>query len=1180
MNIKAGKEFCSGEETMALNAVTLDDKYALESGRVYLTGTQALVRLPMMQRQRDVAAGLNTGCFISGYRGSPLGALDQQLWQAKKFLAKNHIHFQPGVNEDLAATAVWGSQQGSLFGDSNYDGVYAMWYGKGPGVDRSGDVFRHGNLAGSSRHGGVLLLAGDDHTAKSSTTAHQCEYTFMDAMIPVLNPAGVQEFLDLGIYGWAMSRYSGCWTGFKTIGETVDSSASVHVDPHRIQIVMPEDFDMPAEGFNIRWPDGVLAQEERLHAHKLYAALAFARANKLDRTVIDSPQKRRLGIVTAGKSYLDVRQALDDLGIDDEMAADIGLSLYKVAMTWPLEREGMRHFAEGLEEIIVIEEKRGLIENQLKEQLYNWREDVRPRVIGKYDENHDWILPSIDEITPARIARVLAQRIGRFYSSERIEQRLAFLAQKEQTLSAAAAPISRIPYFCSGCPHNTSTKVPEGSRAMAGIGCHYMAIWMDRKTETFTQMGGEGVPWVGQAPFTKTKHVFANLGDGTYFHSGLLAIRAAIAAKVNITYKILYNDAVAMTGGQPHDGPLNPAMITRQLEAEGIGRIVVVTDEPDKYPAGTPWAHGITIEHRDELDRIQRELRETEGVTAILYDQTCAAEKRRRRKRGLYPDPPRRVFINDAVCEGCGDCSVQSNCVSVAPLETEFGRKRMIDQSSCNKDYSCINGFCPSFVTVHGGAVRKKQHTALDQVQDEGATSTWAELADPVLPGLDEPYGIVITGVGGTGVVTIGALIGMAAHIEGKGCSVLDMAGLAQKGGAVVSHVRIAARPEDIHAVRVSAGGAKLLLGCDLVVAAGFDALSKIETGKGRAVINSHETTTGDFTRNPDLQFPAQNLKDRIEAETGQGNTDFLDATGIATAILGDSIATNLFMMGYAWQKGLIPLSLDALNQAIALNGVAVEANTRAFNWGRRAANEPEAVNSFAAPRSEPVSHQFSRDLAEMRSRREAVLTDYQNAAYAERYRALVEQVRETEAAKIPGSTALTEAVARYYFKLLAVKDEYEVARLYSTPEFTQKLRQQFEGDFKLSVHLAPPLLAARDPQTGHLKKREFGPWILSAFKILAKLKGLRGGRFDIFGYSDERRMEQQLIADYENLIGELLAGLTRDTLGLAVELASLPEQIRGFGHIKERHIVDAKARETALLQSFRNPEPTRSAAE
>ncbi|MDX1425152.1 MAG: indolepyruvate ferredoxin oxidoreductase family protein, partial [Kiloniellales bacterium] len=791
---------------MALAAVSLDDKYALERGRVFLTGIQALVRLPMVQRQRDAAAGLNTACFVSGYRGSPLGGLDQQLWAARPFLERNHIHFQPGVNEDLAATAVWGSQQGEIFGGSRYDGVFAMWYGKGPGVDRSGDALKHGNAAGSARHGGVLCLAGDDHMSKSSTLAHQSEYAFVDAGMPILNPSGVQEFLDLGLFGWALSRYSGCWVGLKTTSDTAESSTSIRVAPERVEIVQPADFELPPGGLNIRWPDTPLAQEERLHRHKLYAALAFARANKLDRAVIDSP-KRRFGIVTAGKSYLDVLQALDDLGIDEAMAAELGLSLYKVGLVWPLERDGIRHFAEGLDEILVVEEKRAVIENQLKEQLYNWRADVRPRVIGKFDETGQWLLPSTNELTPARIAQVIARRIARFHTSERIERRLKFLVEKEAALERGAAPISRIPYFCPGCPHNTSTKVPEGSKALAGIGCHYMVQWMDRNTETFTQMGGEGVNWVGQAPFSDVKHVFVNLGDGTYFHSGILAIRASVAAKVNVTYKILYNDAVAMTGGQGMDGPLDPAMITRQVYAEGVKRIVVVSDEPEKYPRTTEWAPGVAVEHRDRLDAVQRALREVEGVSVLVYDQTCAAEKRRRRKRGTYPDPPKRVFINELVCEGCGDCSVQSNCLSVVPVESEFGRKRAIDQSSCNKDYSCLKGFCPSFVTVHGGRPRRQAAVSED-------AAGMPEPPAPALADLDRPYGILVTGVGGTGVVTIGALLGMAAHIEGKGCSVLDMTGLAQKGGAVVSHVRLAPSPEDLHAVRISAGGARLVLGC------------------------------------------------------------------------------------------------------------------------------------------------------------------------------------------------------------------------------------------------------------------------------------------------------------------------------------------------------------------------------
>ncbi len=1157
---------------MALAAVSLEDKYTLESGRVFLTGTQALVRLPMMQRQRDVAAGLNTGCFISGYRGSPLGGIDQQLWAARRFLESNHIRFQPGVNEDLAATAIWGSQQGDIFADSNYDGVYAMWYAKGPGVDRSGDVLKHGNSAGSAKNGGVLLLAGDDHTAKSSTLAHQCELTFADAMIPVLNPAGVQEFLDLGLYGWAMSRYSGCWVGFKTIGETVDSSASVYVDPHRIEMKRPDDFELPPGGLNIRWPDTPLEQEERLHRHKIYAALAFARANRLDRVVIDSPDPR-FGIVAAGKSYLDVRQALDDLGIDEAMAAKIGLTLYKVGMAWPLEREGIRHFAEGLEEILVVEEKRAIIENQLKEQLYNWRADVRPRVIGKFDDDGDWILPSTNELTPARIARVIARRIARFHTSEHIEARLRFLAQKQKAMEREKAPLQRIPYFCSGCPHNSSTKVPEGSRALAGIGCHYMVQWMDRNTLTFTQMGGEGVPWIGQAPFSKTKHVFANLGDGTYYHSGILAVRACVAAKLNITFKVLYNDAVAMTGGQPMDGPLDPATISRQLYGEGVRRIVTVTDEPDKYPSGTEWAPGVTVHHRDELDRIQRELREIEGVTAIIYDQTCAAEKRRRRKRGRYPDPPKRAFINDLVCEGCGDCSVQSNCVSVIPVETEFGRKRAIDQSSCNKDFSCVNGFCPSFVTVHGGDLRKHRASPAED-------TTWQALPEPELPNLAAPYDVVVTGVGGTGVVTIGALLGMAAHIEAKGCSVLDMAGLAQKGGAVVSHVRIAPRPEDIHAVRISAGGADLVLGCDLVVAAGYEAMSKITEGTTHAVINSHETVTGDFTRNPDYHFPGQRLRALIEEATGAERSDFLDATHLATALLGDSIATNLFMLGYAWQKGLVPVSREALESAIELNGVAVEANKQAFLWGRRAAVDLTKVEAAVQTGHEPESRHLSQNLEELIERRAAFLTDYQNSAYAGRYRALVERVRAAEADRTPGLAGLAAAVARYYFKLLAVKDEYEVARLFTAPEFMEKLNRQFEGDFKLSFHLAPPIAAQRDPETGHLKKREFGTWMMRAFKLLARLKGLRGTPLDPFGRSAERRMERRLIADYEVLIEELLAGLNHDSHAIAVELASIPERIRGYGHVKEASLKEAKTHEARLLQAFRNPQEAATAAE
>jgi indolepyruvate ferredoxin oxidoreductase len=1148
---------------MALAAVKLDDKYVLDIGWVYLTGTQALVRLPMMQRQRDTAAGLNTGGFISGYRGSPLGGLDQALWGARRFIEKNHIHFQPAINEELGATAVWGSQQINLFPGSKYDGVFAMWYAKGPGVDRSGDALKHGNSAGSAPHGGVLLLAGDDHTCKSSTLAHQSEYAFMDAGIPVLNPSGVQEILDLGLYGWAMSRFSGCWIAFKVIAETMDSSASVEIRPERTSIITPADFEMPVGGLNIRWPDPPLEQEYRLHKYKLYAALAFARANRLDRIVIDSPRPR-FGIVTTGKSYLDVRQALDDLGIDDRYAADIGMRLYKVAMSWPLEREGIRLFAEGLEEILVVEEKRAVIENQFKEQLYNWREDVRPRVIGKFDENRNWILPSNGELTPAQIARVIAQRIARFHTSPRIAERIAFLDAKERQLGGNVVPFTRTPYFCSGCPHNTSTKVPKGSRALAGIGCHYLAQFMDRSTATFTQMGGEGAPWIGQAPFTETPHVFANLGDGTYTHSGVLAIRAAVAAKVNITYKLLFNDAVAMTGGQPIDGGLTVPVLTRQLAAEGVGRIIVVTDEPDKYPPSVDFASGATVRHRDDLDAVQRELRDIPGVTAIVYDQTCAAEKRRRRKRRRFPDPPKRVFINDLVCEGCGDCSKTSNCLSVVPVETEFGRKRAIDQSSCNKDYSCIEGFCPSFVTVDGGELKKRK--AGDRGEDELPL-----LPEPSQPALDKPYGILITGVGGTGVVTIGALLGMAAHLEQKGCTVLDMTGLAQKGGAVYSHVRIARKPDDIHAVRLAAGGASLLVGCDLVVSASQDALSKLELGHSRAIINSHETITGDFTRNPDLAFPSRAMQRSIGEAVGEDRVEFLNATDLATGLLGDSIAANLFMLGFAYQRGLVPLSAEAIERAITLNGVAVEFNRDAFRWGRRAAVDPDLVRARATPpASVPESHRLSESLDQLVSRRVAFLTEYQDAAYAARYTARVARTREAEAACLPGETRLTQSVARSLFKLMAYKDEYEVARLYTETDFLKRVADQFDGSYQLNFHLAPPILGDRDAKTGHLRKRSFGPWMLSVFRILARLRRLRGTPFDIFGRSEERRLERRLIGEYEALVDEIVSRLSPSNHDVSVELAGLPTEIRGFGHVKEANLAQVKAREAALLVRFR----------
>jgi indolepyruvate ferredoxin oxidoreductase len=1150
-----------------LRSVSLEDKYALASGRVFLTGTQALVRLLLLQRQRDALAGLNTAGYVSGYRGSPLGGLDQALWKARSHLVTNQVVFQSGVNEDLAATALWGTQQVNLSPGAKHDGVFGMWYGKGPGVDRCGDVFKHANSAGTWKHGGILAVAGDDHAARSSTVAHQSEHAFKAAMMPVLVPAGVQDYLDLGLHGWAMSRYSGCWVGFKAVADTVESSASVEVSPDRVRIVLPTDYALPTDGLNIRWPDDRLVQEARLLNHKLYAALAYCRANRLNQIVIDSPNPR-LGIITTGKSYLDVRQAFDDLGIDDQLAAELGIRLYKIGMVWPLESDGVRHFAEGLEEILVVEEKRQLIEYQLKEELYNWREDVRPRVIGKFDEqgewalpNGRWLLPAAGELSPAQIARVIADRIwqlsGRHFTSPRIRDRLAIIEAKEHA-AAPVIPIARTPYFCPGCPHNSSTRVPEGSRALAGIGCHFMVLWMDRATATFSHMGGEGAAWMGQAPFTEQRHVFVNLGDGTYFHSGSLAIRAAVASGVNATYKILYNDAVAMTGGQPVDGNLTVPQIAHQLHAEGVHHVVVVTDGTPRAYGHPDLPHGVPIRHRDELDALQREMRECPGVSAIIYDQTCAAEKRRRRKRSKMIDPPRRLLINEAVCEGCGDCGVQSNCLAVVPVETEFGRKRAIDQSACNKDYSCANGFCPSFVSVLGGGVRKGRGLA-------GAGSSSDSFGVPPAPtfaSTAKPYGILVTGVGGTGVVTIGALIGMAAHIDGKGVTVLDMTGLAQKGGAVFSHVRICDDPEGIHAVRVATGEADAVIGGDMIVTASPDALTRMQAGRTRVVVNCAETPTADFTRNPDWQFPLARMQALIGETAGSGAAHFIEASDLALRLLGDSIASNLFLLGYAWQQGIVPVSGEAIERAIELNGTAVAMSRAAFLWGRRAAHDPAAVAGYARPQAAvpPVP-----TLDEVITTRVRFLTDYQDATYAERYRLQVEKVRAAEAAI--NSSQLTLAVAHNLFKLMAIKDEYEVARLYAETGFLQKISDSFEGDYTLRFHLAPPLLARPDPKSGQVKKMAFGPWMLTGFKWLAKARRYRGSRWDVFGRSDERQLERRLLADYEADLAALLPVLQRTTLIDAIALARLPEKIRGFGHVKRR-CIDAAAPERAALKA------------
>ena len=1173
-----------GNLTM-LAEVTLEDKYTLDSGRVYLTGVQALVRLALLQRQQDMKAGLDTAGYVSGYRGSPLGGFDLALARAKKHLDSHRIVFQPGVNEDLAATAIWGSQQLDLVQDRKYDGVFSIWYGKGPGVDRCGDVFRHANAAGTAKHGGVLALAGDDHGAKSSTQAAQSDFIFKAVGIPILSPASVQDIIDLGLHGIAMSRYSGCWVALKCVTDIVESSASIHVGTGRVQPKYPDDFPMPAGGLNIRWPEymGFLEQENRLYQHKLFAAMAYARANRLDRQIWPNPDAR-FGIVTSGKAYNDVRQALEELGIDEEEASRAGIRLYKVAMPWPLEPLGIAEFARGLEEILVVEEKRQLIEYQIKEQLYNLPDTDRPRVVGKFSGASEWnipqgsmLLPTTGELTPEMVARVLAGRIGRFHSSDRMQARLESLLARRSRVGkpASVIPIQRVPYFCSGCPHNTSTRVPEGSRALAGIGCHYMAQWMpDRRTATFSHMGGEGAAWCGQFPFSGEKHVFANLGDGTYYHSGLLAIRFAVAAKAPITYKILFNDAVAMTGGQKVDGPLTVPMLVQQVASEGVERVVVVTDEPQKYDGIALHA---PVRHRDDLDAVQRELRdwsESGGtVSVLIYDQTCAAEKRRRRKRGTFPDPVKRAFINERVCEGCGDCGEQSNCVSIEPLETEFGRKRTINQSSCNKDYSCVKGFCPSFVTVEGGSIRKGK---------AAAGSALPAVSEPALPGLSQPYGLLVTGIGGTGVVTIGQILGMAAHIEQKGVSVLDVTGLAQKNGAVMSHVRIAPCADDLYPPRIAVGGADTVIGCDIVVSSGPEALSKIHTGRTRAVVNRAQTPTADFTHKPDLKFPQSEMEQAILDATGPGGAWFIDASRLATSLLGNAIATNMFMLGYAWQKGLIPLSKASILRAIELNEVSVEANIRGFSWGRVAAHDPAAVEKLAMPENPAASTRpGSGTLDELVSHRAEHLTSYQDSAYGERYQAMVGRVRtiETQRTGAAGKLPLTHAVARSYAKLLAYKDEYEVARLYAEPGFTQRIEAAFEGDFRLKFHLAPPLLAKPGPITGEPRKMEFGPWMMTMFRLLTRLKFLRGTAFDPFGRTGERRAERQAIADYESTIEELLAGLGPENVLPAAQIASLPEDIRGFGHVKLRSASRARTRQEELLAGFRSARAVARAA-
>ncbi len=1140
--------------------ISLDDKYAAEHGSYLMSGVQALVRLPLDQARLDRGSGLKTGGFISGYRGSPLGGYDLQLGRARKFLDAHNIRFQPGVNEDLAATAVWGSQQVNLHPGATVDGVFGLWYGKTPGVDRSGDVFKHANMTGTWRHGGVLAIAGDDPLAKSSTLPSQSEFAFIDAEVPVLAPSNVQDLLDLGLHGIAMSRFSGLWISLAAMTDVMDGSATVNIEPSRLRIVTPPDDGSPRHitlaGLKLQSRHGA---EERLRLFKLPAAKLYARLNQLNRIVWDSTRPR-LGIIASGKNWLALNDALRLLGIDERVADRLGLRLIKVSMPWPLDGEDVAAFAKGLQTVFVVEAKRPLIEAQLKEQLYHVDASRRPAIIGKTDLFGAPLLPPSGDLHAEDIAPALLKLLPETEVTEAMRGAVRRLEERKRQAQALATPSPRTPYFCSGCPHNSSTKVPEASRAMAGIGCHIMAQMVDGRAEdAFSHMGGEGVAWLGQAPFTETRHIFVNLGDGTYHHSGSLAIRAAVAAKANVTYKILYNDAVAMTGGQKVDGPLSVAKITHQLAAEGVMRIAVVAEDPARHRLDE-LAEGATLHPREDLDEVQRAFRETEGVSVLIFDQTCAAEKRRRRKRGQYPTPGKRLFINDRVCENCGDCSVQSNCVSIEPLETPFGTKRQINQSSCNMDFSCAKGFCPSFVEVEGVALKKSG------VAPEDITSAASDIPAPAIPDVGREVKLLLTGIGGSGVTTVSAILAMAAHIDGLQAATLDVTGLAQKGGAVLSHLAIAPAGAPAPIARIMPGGADAVIAGDLVVAASADCLALCDAGHTVAVVDEDIAPTADFVMHGSQGYrtsrPRMRLRQGVRELTGSR------VTSTAEALLGDSIYGNMMLVGAAFQQGCIPLSLDTIEQAITLNGIAVKANLAAFHAGRLLIAKPYALEHFlGTPKSAAPE-----DLDALIDRLARELTAYQNDTYAARFRRLVDRVRLAEASLDSArAKPLTEAVGRNLFKLMAYKDEYEIARLYSDPAFRTRFAAAFEGKPKLKVQLAPPLLSRTDPATGRPRKMTFGPWIFTAFKVLAKLKALRGTRYDPFGWTAERRSERRLIARYEQVIAALLPALSRRNLDVAIAIAELPDQIRGFGPVKAEAIRKVETLEQKCLEEFRS---------
>ncbi|MCC2658375.1 MAG: pyruvate ferredoxin/flavodoxin oxidoreductase [Panacagrimonas sp.] len=1145
----------------------LDDVYTRRDGPIFMTGIQALVRLPMEQRLADRARGLNTAGLVSGYRGSPLGAYDQQLWKAQKHLAAHDVVFQPGLNEDLAATALWGAQVHRAYGPSTVDGVFGVWYGKGPGVDRTGDAFRSANIVGTSKLGGVLAVAGDDHSAQSSVFPHQTDGIFQAVSMPILQPASVEEILRLGLAGFAMSRHTGLWVAMKTVAEVVETAASFTLASDPPEFVAPE--GAPDHGLNwdprLTWPAQRAELERRLIDERLPAALAWARANHLNRPVVDV-RGSRLCVVTVGKAHQDLMQAVCDLGLREQDLRALGVAVFKVAMSWPLESGALLDFADGCDELLVIEEKQPVVETQLKDALYHRPAARRPRVTGKTDVEGRPLLPAVGEFDPVMVARVLRARLAA------LGQRLALPPRLAQIEAHAGEPAlvelaSRKAYFCSGCPHATSTKTPEGSISGGGIGCHIMALSQPAlKTPVWSHMGAEGVQWIGAAPFSLTPHVFQNLGDGTYQHSGLLAVRAAVAARTRITFKILYNDAVAMTGGQPAEGNLDPARITRQLAAEGVERIVLVSDDPSRWERAAGIADGVAIRHRDELDTVQRQLREAGGVTAIIYEQTCAAEKRRRRKKKQLAESTRRLFINPRVCEGCGDCSVQSSCIAVEPLDTDFGRKRRINQSSCNTDLSCVKGFCPSFVEVDAPVLRKPDPARLEPIESE----LFAGLPAPDPRPGDGVCNLYVAGVGGTGVLTIGALIGSAAYFDGKQASVLDFTGMAQKNGAVVSQVRIAPRPGLIHAVRIGAADIDVLIGADFVTAAAPEALRKLAPGRSAVVLNTDETPTADIVSDRDTRLPAAQLIEAVLSRAASGQRHTLQAHRLAEGLFGDTVAANTMLLGYAWQKGLVPLSCDAIRQAIRVNGAAVSMNLRAFDWGRVAAVDADRVAQAAGTNQSP---QRLETVQQRIDRHAGELARYQDARYAARYRALMQRTTDAAASLGGEGRRYVAAVAANAYKLMAYKDEYEVARLYSEPEFRDNLRRQFSGHGKLGVWLAPPLISPMDPATGRPKKRRFGAWIFPLFTLLARFKGLRGTPFDVFGYSTERRAERRLVAQYFETIEQQNRQLSTETLPKALALASIPDQIRGFGPVKMEAMENAERRREALLTAGPPPQ-------